>query len=167
MIDVVDVADAFDDVHIVGETRVHIRDCHVIDIDVQIGADDVDDPFHLLVRVDLDDIDGIVVVEGFVDRKVIDVRAAFKEFHLFQAVDLILAHLLFGVVDDLAVDRNQRFREIAIQKAVVDTQFLAVFETSRHAQIVMLVIEEFGTEETRGAVVRRRFSRSQFGVDFQ
>jgi len=95
VIDIIGLTDSFHDVAEIGEASEHIADGHAAEGLIEIGPDDRDDPFALLiVGVDFDDRDFAIGVELLVDFDFFFVGAFFEEFGVFQLLDIALSELI-------------------------------------------------------------------------
>ena len=156
VVDIIGLAKAIHDVAEIREAGNHVADGDVGDArKVEVGTDHGNDVLFLadlIVRVNLNSIDGAVGVESGVDNEGLGelLWAVLEEFDVTEMLDVIFGEgvsldewLAILVADFIAIVIDDILSEDAAWKSLVETKLLGVFETASAAKVISLWIEEF------------------------
>ena len=156
MVDIIGLAKAIHDIAEIGEAGDHVADGDMGDaIEVEVGTDHGDDvsfASYLIVRVNLNSIDGAMGVEVLVDLEGLGelLWAVLEEFDVAEMLDIVFGKgitldesLTVFVGDDLTIVVDDVLSEDTADESLVKAELLSVFETASATKVISLWIEEF------------------------
>ena len=164
MVDIIAVADAIHQIDVIAEESDDVGNREVMDaFEVKIGADNVHDALaEFLFRIDLDDVDDVVII----DRRDAGNRrgavSVFEILHVAKFLDVFFGQAIVLRENDFAVFVRQGLGENAAGEAVVNAEFLGELETSGAAEVITLAVEVIAAEELDAAFVVGRLARLEF-----